>query len=439
LNRQPDTLPPAGFLELLRNNRNYRRMWAGQVVSEVGDHFNTVAVFSLALRNTGSGAVVSGIMIARALPMLLAGPLAGVLLDRMDRQRLMIASDLARAVIALGFIWTLKPEQTWLLFPLSALLMFASPFFTSGRAAILPVITAPHELHAANSLTKTTQWAAITLGAMLGGAAVARFGYGWAFGFNAASFLFSALCIAGLRAPRGFRPRLTALTESRVVQPWRDYVEGLRYIRSVRLLLAICLVHVGWATGGGAAQVLFPLFGEVVYPYGAAGLGTIWGFAGLGLLAGGTLSNWLGSRLNFDGFKRLVTYAFLLHGLAYVAFSQARPFWAVLLFIALSRVGMGIATVLNMTLLLRYVPDEFRGRVFATIETLTWATMMGSTAVAGLLSEVWEPRRIALMAGMASCSTAAIWVAMDWRGRLQPPPEQGIAPEEVEVHGEPAI
>ena len=94
------------FLALLRTNRNYRCAWTGQVVSEIGDHFNNIAVFSLALHATGSGLVVSGVMLARAVPAVLAGPLAGVLLDRLDRRKVMIGSDLVRAIVALGFILT---------------------------------------------------------------------------------------------------------------------------------------------------------------------------------------------------------------------------------------------------------------------------------------------------------------------------------------------
>jgi MFS family permease len=427
------------FVRLLRQNRNYRYTWLGQIVSEMGDNFNTVAVFSLALSNTGSGLVVSGLMISRALPMILAGPLAGVLLDRMDRKRLMIASDLFRAAIAVLFIFSTRPEQTWLLYIWSALLMFGSPFFTSGRAAILPTITTREELHTANSLTKTTQWTALTVGAMLGGASAMQFGYQGAFIFNALSFLFSAACIWQLRAPKGFRPARTALTESRVLRPFHEYIDGLRYMRSVPLLMAIGLVHIGWASGGGAAQILFTLFGEVVYPYGPAGLGTIWGFAGVGLLVGGAFANWVGARLSFDQFKRLITVCFALHGLAYIAFSQVKPFWMVLVFIALSRAGMGVAAVLNTTLLLKHVPDEFRGRVFATIESLVWGTMMISMAAAGFASGYWDPRTIGAAAGILSTSTAFIWFAADWKGRLKEPEPLGVESEEVEVHGDPAV
>src|SRR5512138_3390486 len=96
------------FWALLRRNRNYRNTWIGQVVSEVGDHFNNIAVFSLAVAHTHSGLVVSGVMIARAIPAVLAGPMAGVMLDRLDRRRLMILSDLIRALVASLFIVTVR-------------------------------------------------------------------------------------------------------------------------------------------------------------------------------------------------------------------------------------------------------------------------------------------------------------------------------------------
>ena len=88
------------FVSLLRHNRNYRNTWIGQVVSEIGDHFNNIAVFGLVLAHTGSGMVVAGVMLSRAIPAMLAGPVAGVVLDRMDRKRVMIASDLIRPVVA---------------------------------------------------------------------------------------------------------------------------------------------------------------------------------------------------------------------------------------------------------------------------------------------------------------------------------------------------
>lgn len=426
------------FLQLLRLNRNYRYTWMGQVVSEIGDQFNNIAVFALAMAMTRSGLVVTGIMLARAIPAVTVGPLAGVLLDRFDRKQIMIASDLVRGVVALGFILALTHHASWLLYLFSALLMVASPFFTAGRSAILPTIASPEEIHTANSLTQTTQWTTLTVGTFLG-ATVVAIGYKWAFVFNALSFVFSAWAIWHLRAPtaKGFRSERKDLTETDVVRPWHEYREGLRYMRSVPLVLAIALLSVGWATGGGAAQILFTLFGEVVFNGGAAGIGVIWGCAGVGLLIGGGIAHWLGPRLSFSAYKRIVFIDYLLHGGAYVLFSQAKRFEVALIFIMLSRASIAINSVLNYSYLLRTVSNQYRGRVFSTMETLTWAMMMISMMGAGIASAHYSPRTIGAVAGILSSTTAVFWGWADWSGKLPMPELEGIDSKLVEVHGDP--
>lgn len=146
----------------------------------------------------------------------------------------------------------------------------------------LPTLTTPEELHTANALTQTTQWATLTAGTLLAGGVVTRFGCSRAFIFNSLSFLVSAWAVSGVRPKReGFKAR-RALTEADVVRPWHESMEGLRYMRSVPLVLGIALAGVGWATGGGAAQILFSVFGGLVFNRGPAGIGAIWGFAGIG-------------------------------------------------------------------------------------------------------------------------------------------------------------
>jgi MFS family permease len=428
------------FQTLLKTNRNYRYTWIGQIVSEIGDHFNNIAVFSLALANTRSGLVVSGVMLSRAVPAVLAGPIAGVLLDRLDRKRVMIASDLIRAAVALGFILTVGRHDTWLLYVLSGLLMFASPFFTSGRSSILPTIASKEELHAANSLTQTTQWMTLTIGTFLAGASVMQFGYRWAFAGNSLSFLISALCISRLCVAGGsFRARKEALTENEVVRPWHEYMEGLRYMKATPLIFGIALIGVGWATGGGAAQILFSIFGELVFNRGPQGIGIIWGSAGIGLLCGGAFAYWLGRRLSFEGYKRTIVVCYILHGSSYIIFSQMRNFFLALVFIGLSRAAVAVSSVLNVNQVLTHVSDEFRGRVFATIESMVWSTMMVSMMLAGIASQYYDPRVIGACSGVLSSTTAIFWGWAHWTGRLPEPARQGVEPGDVEVHGEPTV
>jgi MFS family permease len=425
------------FTRLLQRNRNYRYTWVGQIVSEVGDHFNNVAVLSLAIQETQSGAVIAGLMLSRAIPAVLAGPLAGVLLDRFDRQRIMIASDLIRGVIALGFILAIGFKQTWLLYLLSALLMVASPFFTSGRSAILPAIATDEELHTANSLTQTTGWMTLAVGAFFGGTSVARFGYQLAFVFNSLSFFISAFCIANLRSVHGhFRAENHSLNETKVARPWHEYREGLGYMVKSPLILGIGLIAVGWASGGGAAQVLFTLFSEMVFKRGAQGLGELWGIAGVGLLIGGILGNRIGKTIGFENYKKTVFFCYLLHGGAYIAFSQMTNWRWALFFMGLSRASVAVSSVLNWSNLLKHVEDRFRGRVFSTIETMNWSTMMLSMMAAGSASQYFSIRTIGAVSGALSSSTAIFWGWANWTGKL---PEPALAEDDevVEIHGDP--
>jgi len=120
-------------------------------------------------------------------------------------------------------------------------------------------------------------------------------------------------------------------------------------------------------------------------------------------------------------------------------FSQAPTFLGALFFIALSRAAVAVSSVLNTSQLLRHVSNDFRGRVFSTIETWTWATMMVSMAIAGLLSDHVSPRMIGLWAGVLSSTTAIFWGWGNLSGKLPEPAMAGIAPEEVEVHGDPTV
>jgi predicted MFS family arabinose efflux permease len=404
------------LLALLRRNANYRYLWTGQVVSEIGAAFNTVAVLALIMEKTGSGLIVSLMFLSRAIPSVAASPFAGVLLDRLERRHVMIASDVFRAAVAVLFVLTVDASQPTLLYVLSGLLSFAAPFFTAGRAAILPSIATPEELHTANSITQTTGWATQSAGAILGGWGVVRLGYHGAFVLNAVCFVFSAWCVWRIamarRAARGAR------------QPKRgtqEYLDGLRYIRSVPLAVGIGMISVGWAVGGGAAQILFALFGEQVFHRGPQGIGNIWGFAGIGLLIGGALGHAVGRRATYASYKRAVALSYLAHGGGYMLFSQVESFAAALALIAFSRIGMAVASVLNTSQLLQHTPDEYLGRVFATMESLRNSIMIFSMAAAGVASQYAGPRTIGLIAGGFGMLTAALWAWADWSGRLPEP------------------
>jgi hypothetical protein len=226
------------------------------------------------------------------------------------------------------------------------------------------------------------------------------------------------------------------LNETKVARPWHEYREGLNYMSKAPLILGIALIAVGWASGGGAAQVLFTLFSEQVFKKGAQGLGQLWGMAGVGLLIGGFIGNQIGKWISFEAYKRTVFFCYLLHGGAYVVFSQMQYWGWALFFMAVSRGAVAVSSLLNWSNLLKHVDDRYRGRVFSTIETMNWSTMMISMLAAGLASQNHSARIIGAVSGLLSSSTAIFWGWANWTGKL---PEPAVSEDdaEVEIHGDP--
>jgi predicted MFS family arabinose efflux permease len=277
----------------------------------------------------------------------------------------------------------------------------------------------------------------LAVGAYFGGTTVAQFGYQLAFVFNCLSFLVSAFCVWRLHSEKGhFRAEHKSLNETKVVRPWHEYRDGLRYMVSTPLILGIGLIAVGWASGGGAAQVLFTLFSELVFDRGARGLGQLWGTAGIGLLIGGIIGNRIGKKISFENYKKTVFFCYLLHGGAYVVFSQMTNWYLALFFMGLSRASVAVSSVLNWSNLLKHVDDRFRGRVFSTIETMNWSTMMLSMMVAGIASVHYSIRAIGAASGILSSSTAIFWGWANWTGKL-PEPSLTTDDQAVEIHGDP--
>ena len=402
-----------GYATLLRSNRNFRCLWIGQIISELGDWFNNIAVLALAMHLTGSGLVVSAVLLSRTVPAVLFGPAAGVLADRFKRRTLLLAADYIRAVLALGFLLVGAREQMGLAYLFGALLTAVSIFFTTAKNASIPELCAPEELMTANALTGSTTAIMQMLGGALGGFAVQALGYRGAFTLNALSFLVSAGLILRIRFPE-----LQIVRGDRKDKPSyaREFWEGLRFVRHQPIVLGLLLVGVGWATGGGAAQILFSLFAVDVYRAGESGIGILYSAAGFGIVVGATASNALFRHQSFAVTKWVIGISMVLTGVFYSIFSFTQTLWAGVLWIALSRVVMGINNIIGTTLLMNTVPADFRGRTFSVKESVVIFSMVVSMLLAGVAQRYVGPHSIALVAGILTLLTGVLWLAANWAG-----------------------
>ncbi|HVF55369.1 MAG TPA: MFS transporter [Pyrinomonadaceae bacterium] len=402
---------PVGYLELLRGNRDFRHVWLGQVVSQLGDWFDTIAVYTLVLQLTGSGRAVGLVLVARFLPSVVLGPLSGVLADRFDRRRIMIASDLARAVVVLGFLFVRRPDQLWIIYALTILQLGLSTFFEPARSAAVPSLVTGRELVTANAISAVTWSTMLTLGAAVGGVVTDYFGTRAAFVLDSATYLVSAALIARVRLPKRPPREKGRLTVGRALG-FTDTLEGARYVRTRPRVLAFMLVKPAWSIGGGILSLL-AVFGERVFPIGAraaTGMGVLFAARGVGTAIGPIVARRLlaGTRASM---QRAIGISFLVGGVFYVAFGRAPNFALALAALVIAHAGASITWVFSTVLLQSSVEDAFRGRVFAAELTLLTLMLAASNYATGEALDRfgYTPRDMAVALGLIFMIPGAAW------------------------------
>jgi MFS family permease len=203
------------YLTLLKQRPQFRYLWLAALVSMMGDWFNTIASVILVNRYTDSGVAVGALFLARALPPFLMGPFAGVIADRFNRKIILIATDLARAFIVLGFLLVDRPERAWLIYVLSVAQFVVSSFFEPARAAILPtLVQGETELLTANTLTSATWSAMLAFGAAIGGFTAAFFGANIAIIIDGLTFFLSAILVWQITAVSRPKPTKVSMAGS---------------------------------------------------------------------------------------------------------------------------------------------------------------------------------------------------------------------------------
>lgn len=417
-----DPVRTVGYVELLSRNRDFRRLFIGQLVSQTGDWFNSVALFTLVLSLTGSGESVGYILIIKLLPSFFAGPIAGVVADRFNRKTVMIVADIVRGFLVLGFLFVRGPEQVWIVYVIAALEVVVSTFFDPAKSAAIPNIVSRGELISANGLSSASWSVTLALGAALGGVVTNSFGRNTAFEIDSLSFFISAAFIAAVRLrsarPKQDRAGRLSLAE---VTGITDLVEGARYLRSNRRVTALLLVKSGWGIGGGVL-LLLTIYGKEIFPIGrdgSASIGFFYAARGLGALIGPVIAGLISSG-EPRRMRRAISVAFFVSGAFYLLLAHSPFLWIALVCVLGAHSGGSVQWVFSTTLLQMAVPDRFLGRVFALEMALLTLTMSVSTFVSGwgVDHPALGARRMATVLGIAFALPGAAWLALQgWLDR----------------------
>ena len=375
-----------GFLELLKNNPTFRRLWMGLAISMMGEWFSTVALFVLIYTLTGSELGIGLLFVIRMFSMAFPQIFTGMLADRFSRKKIMIWSNLLSAIAVLSLLLVNDENDVWLIYAISALLMALHAVFIPAESASIPNVTKENELLTANALNSATWSAALCLGASIGGFVVSAFGVEAAFLINALCFALGALMYSTITIPQEpFQPKPGGIWTNTV----GNIVEGFQIIISKPHVSRIITAKALWAIFGGGLVYMLVLIGdEIAFGDLAAGIGILFAARGLGTGLGPIFARYV--------FKNRNIWPFLLGslvsvcGVAYIVigFLEWSPWIAII--VVLGHASSAINWVLSTVLLQERSDDEWRGRLFST-DFLMMTTVNGlSTLAASLMLEFTE-------------------------------------------------
>jgi MFS family permease len=426
-------------LSLLRRNRDFRRVYLASLISLGGDWFLLVALFGLVLDLTGSGIAVALLLAAQDLTYFASSPLGGLLADRLDRRRLMVAADVARAVLCVGFLFLRSGGVVWAIYLLLAAMACFSAAFEPASAAAMPNLVEEEDLAIANALSGSLWGTMLAVGAAIGGAVTALLGRDAAIVIDSLSFLASAALIVRVR--RSFSEAREESTTGRLREAT---VQTIRYARRDHRVLALLAVKFGWGIAGGVLVVL-PLLAKRDFHAGDVGIGLLLAARGVGALIG----PFAGRSTLGPQDRRIFTtigVALAVFGVGYVllgsvprlSLGSGSLLALAMVAVAIAHVGGGAQWMLSSYGLQRIVPDHIRGRIFAMDGMLVTLTFGLSSLLTGWLADTFGARGTAMGMGAIALVWAATWswlttdvrraTMLEGCGEAPPEPEPELEP-----------
>jgi MFS family permease len=367
-------------LALLARVPSFRLLALANFGSGVGTWLAFVALTVDVWDRTESGMWVAALLIADFLPVIVIGVLAGPLVDRLSRRRLMVAADLLRCGVFLALPFADSPR---LIVALAGVAGFATGFFRPAVYAGLPNLVQDSELPSANALVQSIEAMTTIVGPLIGGVLVAASGPDAAYWINAVTFLFSAGLL--VRIPSALLQAARATTAGH----WRDLREGFSLIGGSRALLTVLLAWNVGMLGNAGVNVAEVKLAKVSFEAGDFGFGLLVGSAGLGV-ALGSLS--AGSWVDRRGAAGVYGFGLSLMAIGIAAAAVAPNVWVAAPAVAISGAGNGIALVCNALFVQRGAPDRVRGRVFTVLMSSNYAVFLIGMLFAGPLTDEYGAR-----------------------------------------------
>jgi len=374
------------YLQLIRENRDFRRLWIAAVISMLGEWFNTIALFFLILEYTGSEFLLGLLFTVRMAGFAILQPFIGLMADRYNRKMLMVVSNLLQAGFALCFLLVNDSSDIAWMIGLSGLMMVLHGVYMTAERASLPNVVSEEDLATANALDAASWSTALCIGAMLGGIVVSILGTNAAFIVDSLTFLLGTLFLVNLTLPQTIDDNMKGPLFSTGL---RNIKYGWNRIRSQPALFRIVFAKASWnIAGGGLAGVYLVLMGANVDSFGAAfGFGLFFFARGVGTGLGPILAR--AFLTDEEAWPSLIGYLIVISGMIYFLVGLSVPYalWTTVVLVIFAHSASGANWVLSTVMMQQWVEDEVRGRVFSVDMLILSVAFSTSTSIAGYLME----------------------------------------------------
>ncbi len=405
------------YLDLLRRERDFRRVYFSELVSYGGDWFAVVPLLALLPKLTGSGMWGGLVLAADTAVFALLSPYAGTVVDRLDRRTIMVAADVVSAVMVTLLLFVRSSGTAWIAIVALSGVAGAKAFYSPAAAAALPNLVDDEDLPVASVLNGASWGTMLAVGAGLGGVAASVIGAHWCFAIDAVSFLLSGFFTWRTTRPFGEDRRHVPRAGVRA-----DLRATAAYARTDARVVGLLACKVGPSLGNGAIA-MYPVFAAQVYGYGAEGVafavGMLFAARGLGALMGPIVGRRVIARDARYLWTVLGTWM-VVFAAGYMLLSVSRWLWLGMLIVALAHLGGGGNWILSTYGLQSIVPDHVRGRVFAVDYMLSTVVIATSQAVAGSLADRVDPRWVSFGLGTLVLLYAVGWLVATRRFRRVP-------------------
>ena len=392
--------------ELLRIP-DFRRLWTAQAISFFGDSLTIFGLLFLTQRLTGNAASVAGVLIAMSLPMLVVGLGAGVWVDRLDRKRVMIWSDVIRAMLVPVFLLVRSADQVWIIYVVAFLVASVSSFFSPARGALLPRIVGMDKLMAANSITESSRVLFGVLGTAAAGLLVGLFdGFEVAFTIDALTFLASAAMVAKIRTSGAIEAvdqspdKTSALSE---------FMAGMRVIGGSRLLTGMLVAAGITMFGLGAVNALLVPFVIGELELKETWFGLLEASQASSMILAGALAAVLAAKLKPT---TVIPIALAVAGVVVGLFAGVSNVWQLgaLLFVVgwfVTPLQASFATIVQTE-----TPPELLGRTGSALNAAATASNVAAMAIAGGVAAVIGVRSVFVIGGVVVFISALVALLM---------------------------